>query len=225
MRVEGDAVTGLQSAFIQNWIETSGEILNGPEYFPFTVSNGHSVSLVVPSAGSAGRSTRARILFQSLIAAAHKTIYISTPYFLPDKSARQELVRAIQRGVQVKIIVPGKHSDHPFLLRSASRLRYGDLLKAGAEIYEYEPTLIHAKVMIIDGLWSVVGSANFDNRSFGLNDEVNLAARDADLAARLTRDFEEDIRQSERVQYDKWKRRGPIERFGELLGWLLERQQ
>jgi cardiolipin synthase len=100
-------------------------------------------------------STRARVLFQTLIAAARRSIYITTPYFLPDRSMREELVRAKKRGVTVRIIVPGKHDDHA-LTRSSGRSAYGDLLKAGAEIYEYESSMIHAKITIIDGVWSVV---------------------------------------------------------------------
>jgi cardiolipin synthase len=170
-------------------------------------------------------STRARILYQTLLASARKSILITTPYFLPDRSARHELVRAIrERGVEVKIIVPGAHSDH-LLTRRSSRRLFGDLLKAGAHIYEYEAAMIHAKTMIIDGLWCVVGSTNFDNRSFGLNDEVNLAAEDTALAARLAEDFARDLQESRAVSYEEWRRRSIFERVHEWFGWLLERQQ
>jgi cardiolipin synthase A/B len=180
---------------------------------------------VINSSPSVGGSTRARMLFQALLAAAQKSICITTPYFLPDKSARDEMVRAIKdRGVEVKIVTPGKHSDH-LLTRTSSRRLYGDLLRAGAQIYEYEPTMIHAKVMIVDGLWSVVGSTNFDNRSFGLNDEVNLAAFDGGLALRLEEDFARDLAHSRRITYEHWKRRSVFERAHEWLGWILERQQ
>ena len=132
--------------------------------------------MVVDSSPSQGGSTRARILFQTLIASARKNLRITTPYFLPDKSLSKELVRAMQeRHVRVQIFLPGKHSDHG-MTRSSSRGTYGDLLKAGAEIYEYQPAMIHAKIMIVDDLWCVVGSTNMDHRSFGWNDEVNLAA-------------------------------------------------
>jgi cardiolipin synthase len=165
------------------------------------------------------------MLFQTLVASARKSIYITTPYFLPDKSAREEVVRAIkERGVEVKIVTPGKHSDH-LLTRTSSRRLYGDLLKAGAQIYEYKPAMIHAKVMIVDGIWSVVGSTNFDNRSFGLNDEVNLAGFDQGLAMRLQEDFARDMAESHAVTYDEWRRRSIFERAHEWLGWVLERQQ
>src|SRR3954454_18827420 len=165
VRVQGDAVRGLQGAFVENWLEASGQILDGPDYFPLLKTDpGNVTGLVVCSTPSSSMgSTRARVLFQTLTAAARKSIYITTPYFLPDRSMREELVRAIKRGVTVKIIVPGMHSDHA-LTRSSGRSAYGDLLKAGAEIYEYEASMIHAKITIIDGLWSVVGSTNLDNR-------------------------------------------------------------
>jgi cardiolipin synthase len=182
-------------------------------------------ALVVDSSPTTGGSTRARILFQTLLASARETIHITTPYFLPDRSVRRELLRAIkERGVRIKIIVPGKHSDH-MLTRSSSRRLFGELLKAGAKIYEYEKSMIHAKTMVLDDLWSVVGSTNFDNRSFGLNDEINLATRDAALAARLMEDFAKDLAESSEVSYEEWQRRSIFERMHEWLGQVLERQQ
>ena len=224
-RVEGEAVTTLQATFAENWLEASGELLTDKGYFPLCKADVETVAMVANSSPSMGGSTRSRMLFQSLLASAQKSIAITTPYFLPDKSARDEMIRAIKaRGVTLTIITPGKHSDH-LLTRTSSRRLYGALLKAGAQIYEYEPTMIHAKVMIIDGLWSVVGSTNFDNRSFGLNDEVNLAAFDDKLAVRLEEDFARDMAESRRVTYEEWRRRSIFERAHEWLGWVLERQQ
>jgi cardiolipin synthase len=135
-----------------------------------------------------------------------------------------EMIRAKKRGIAVKVIVPGKHNDHA-LTRSSGRSAYGGLLKAGAEIYEYETSMIHAKIAIIDGVWSVVGSTNLDNRSFGINDEVNLAILDSAVAEKLTRDFEGDAAQSKRVTLDEWENRSVFERVLEWIGWILERQQ
>jgi cardiolipin synthase A/B len=225
VRVQGDAVRGLQGAFVENWLEASGEILDGPDYFPQLATDRRgATALVVSSTPSSGGSTRSRVLFQSLIAAARKSIYITTPYFLPDRSMRNELVHAKERGVEVRVIVPGKHGDHA-LTRSSGRSAYGDLLKAGADIYEYESSMIHAKVTIIDGIWSVVGSTNLDNRSFGINDEINLAVLNSEVSTRLTRDFEEDASHSTRVTLDDWQKRSPFERLMEWAGWVLERQQ
>jgi cardiolipin synthase len=134
------------------------------------------------------------------------------------------MIKALQRGVSVRVITPGDHADH-LLTRRSSRSRYGDLLRAGIRIVEYQPAMIHAKVLLIDGIWSVVGSTNFDNRSFGINDEVNLAVRDPGLAARLEEDFARDWAQSKPVTLEEWERRPVTERVVELLGKVIERQQ
>jgi cardiolipin synthase A/B len=224
-RLEGTAVAGLQSTFVENWLEASGEILSDADYFPALEIRGQSSVMVVDSSPSAGRSTRARALFQILLASARKTIHVTTPYFLPDETMRGEILRAVrERGVEVKIITPGKQSDHR-VTRSSSRRLYGDLLRGGASIYEYGGTMIHTKSLVIDGRWCVVGSTNMDSRSFGLNDEVNLAVMDAKVAARLLEDFDRDLSQSRAISYDEWRRRPIIERFEELFGWVIERQQ
>ena len=224
VRFEGDSVAGLQGAFAENWLEASGEILTGWNYFPHMKPAIKTPALVVASAPTTGQSTKARVLFQTLLASANKSIYITTPYFLPDSSARSELVRAVKRGVDVRIVVPGHKTDHA-MTRSSSRRLYGDVLEAGAKIYEYEPSMIHAKILIIDGIWSVIGSTNFDSRSFGINDEVNIAVEDAGLAERLAKDFWNDVRQSKEITFEMWKKRPHFERATEWLGALLERQQ
>jgi cardiolipin synthase A/B len=223
-RIEGEMVASIQAVFTENWLESSGEILTGVKYFPKSDVENCMETLVIDSSPGAGGSTDARILFQTLLASARKSIHITTPYFLPDGSARREMVRAVERGVEVKIIVPGKHSDH-MLTRSSSRRLFGELLKSGARIYEYEKAMIHAKILMIDGLWSVVGTTNFDNRSFGLNDEINLAARDEALTARLNEDFIRDLSEGREVTYEEWRHRSIFERMHEILGWVLERQQ
>jgi cardiolipin synthase len=223
-RVEGEAVTGLQATFAENWLESSGEILIGEEYFPFSGVENGGPAMVIDSTPSSGSSTHSRILFQTLVASAKESIHITTPYFLPDRSMRRELIRAVQRGVDLKIITPGMKADH-LLTRTASRRLYGSLLAAGAKIYEYQPSMMHAKTLIVDALWSVVGSTNFDHRSFGLNDEVNLASVDRSLAARLESDFARDLEQCCSISYDEWRRRSILVRCHEVFGWLLERQQ
>lgn len=225
VKVEGDAVPHLQATFAENWLESCGEVLFGPDYFLAQEAEREGDVLIVNSTPSGGGGTRARMLFQVLLASATKTIHITTPYFLPDRSVIDELVRAVcERNVEVVVLVPGKRSDH-MLTRSSSRHVYGKLLKAGASIHEYEPSMIHAKILLIDGIWGVVGSTNFDNRSFGINDEVNLAARDAEFTQRLQGDFAKDLAHSRKVSYEEWKRRPVLERAPELLGWVLERQQ
>ena len=192
--VEGEAVAGLISTFSENWLESSGEILSGREEFAFQACPDGVTSFVVSSTPHGG-GTQARILFQALIKSARKTIRITSPYFLPDRSARHALIEAIERGVRVQILTAGPRIDHP-VIRRLSRRSSIHLLAAGAEIYEYQPAMIHAKLMTVDSLWNVVGSTNFDHRSFALNDEVNLAALDAELAKVIERDFEEDLKQS-----------------------------
>jgi cardiolipin synthase len=224
-RVQGRAVAGMLSTFAENWLESSGELLAGSRYFPECPDRAGMTALVVNSTPSNGRGTRARMLYQMLMSAACRSIHITTPYFLPDAGVRRELVRAMrERGVSVKIIVPGTHNDH-LLTRRSSRRLYGELLRNGAQIFEYQPSMIHAKTMVVDGQWSVVGSTNFDHRSFGINDEVNLAALDETLAARIDADFHLDTAASHRVTYDEWSSRSPIERFNEWVGWILERQE
>lgn len=224
VRVEGDVVCNLQATFAENWLEASGELIAGPDYFPIITRDEGQTAMIVNSSPSVGGSTRARILMQTLIAGAHESIMITTPYFLPDKSMQEEIVRARGRGVDVRVVTPGKHSDHA-LTRSSSQHAYGHLLKAGARVFEYQPAMIHAKILIIDSVWSVVGSTNFDNRSFGLNDEVNMAVFDKSFAARLAEDFARDVANSKEITYEQWSHRPLIQRGPEILGWVLERQQ
>jgi cardiolipin synthase A/B len=222
--VQGPAVRELQSVFAENWLEASGEVIADAGYFRWCEAGGQTAAMIVPSSPT-GRSTRNRMLYQTLLAAAQQSIRITTPYFLPDRSVRAELVRAMkERGVEVSIIVPGKKVDHALTRRSSRRL-FGQLLRAGARIYEYQPSMLHAKTLLVDGVWSVVGSTNFDNRSFGINDEVNLAANDPELTARLELDFAKDVADSQLVTLRDWSRRSWLERGHEYLGWLLERQQ
>ncbi len=224
VRVEGEAVPNLQATFAENWLASFGELLVGEEYFPPIRCEDRLAAIVVNSTPTPGGSTRARVLFQMLLASAKHSISITTPYFLPDKGLVGELCHAVKRGVRVRILVPGRKADH-VLTRSTSRGGYGPLLKAGAEVFEYQPSMIHAKVLVVDGLWAVVGSTNFDNRSFGINDEVNLAVRDEAVAARLERDTADDLADSRRVSLNEWEHRPLSERAPEMLGWIFERQQ
>jgi len=224
IRVEGEAVANLQATFAENWLQAAGELIAGDAYFPDIQCPDPTTALVVNSTPTIGGSTRARILMQLLIASAARSVAITTPYFLPDKTLMRELCRAIERGVDVRILVPGAKSDH-MLTRSTSRGAYGELLKSGAEVYEYQPSMIHAKILVVDDLWSVVGSTNFDTRPVGINAEVNLAVRDRTVAQRLETDFAADLRESQRITLEDWRRRPITERVTELLGWAFERQQ
>jgi cardiolipin synthase len=223
-RVEGDAVAALQAIFAENWLESSGNILTGADQFPPLTPKGDATALVVNSTPHSGQ-TRARILFQILLESAHQTIDITTPYFLPDKAARRAMIRAVQeRGVRVRALTAGQRIDHPYV-RHLSRSMGGSLLKNGVEIYEYEASMIHAKIMLVDRMWTVMGSTNFDHRSFGLNDEVNIAALDVKLAARLLQDFESDLEQSKRLTYEQWQKRSVVTRVVDSLIGLLEQEE
>jgi cardiolipin synthase len=224
LRVTGSVVAGMQGAFLDNWLESTGDILADPRlYLSQPLPDGEGNAVVVSSVPSPARGSRARVLFQLLLASATKTIDINTPYFLPDRSAREELVRAAKRGVRVRIVMPGDANNHP-IARLASRMYYGQLLQAGVEIFEYRPGMIHAKILIVDATWSVVGSTNFDSRSFELNDEVNLAVNDKALAARLLEDFAHDVAQSAPITYATWRGRSWRERVAGAASLLLARQ-
>jgi cardiolipin synthase A/B len=221
--VEGEAVAGLISAFCENWLESSGEILSSPKQFAFRAAPEGAESFVVTSTPRGG-GTQARILFQALINSARDTIRITTPYFLPDRSARQALIEAITtRGVKVQILTAGPRIDHP-IMRKISHHSVRHLLEAGAEIFEYEPSMIHAKVMTVDGLWNVVGSTNFDHRSFALNDEVNLAVLDPQLAATIKADFFEDVEQSLNLSLALLEERALLGKDESLMDVILEKE-
>ena len=224
VRVSGSAVAGLQSAFLENWLEATGEILAGEDSFPAELASHPGAAAVVASGTpSPARGSRARVLFQLALATAQDSIEINSPYFLPDRSASRELVSAAARGVRVRVIVPGRHNNHP-LARLASRRLYGTLLRGGVELYEYEPGMIHAKIMIVDRRYAVVGSTNFDSRSFELNDEVNLALFDTAVAARMASDFERDLANARQVTLQDWRRRSLVERLFANVCIVLQRQ-
>lgn len=222
-RVEGPVVAAIQGVFAENWLECRGEILVGDEYFPSLKEAGQSLALVVKSSPS-DRATASRVAFQMLIEGALSNVRISTPYFLPDKSLRHVLSQTAQRGVNVEVILPGPITDERWV-RFASRRSFSKLLKAGIRIYEYAPGMTHVKAMMIDGLWSVLGTTNIDNRSFEHNDEINLVVHDEAIAGRLTLDFERDKARSREITLDVWRRRPFFEKLIEPVAWILERQQ
>ena len=223
VRVEGPVVASLQGVFSENWLECGGEILTSPACWPALASAGPVDALVIRSSPS-DRATASRVAFQLLMACARQSIDIHTPYFLPDHTLRRALVNTVARGVRVRVLVPGPRTDQRFV-RLASRRLYGQLLEKGVRIFEYQPGMTHAKVLMVDERWAVLGTTNFDNRSFEHNDEVNVAFRDQDVAARLRRDFEADLAQSTEITNDAWLRRPLLEKALKPLSWILERQQ
>jgi cardiolipin synthase A/B len=222
-RFEGPIVAALQGVAAENWLECCGEVLTGAEYFPSLDPAGQTTAFVIRSSPS-DRATASRVAFQLLMEGADRHLYIATPYFLPDRALRRALRSIAGRGVAVSIIVPGRVTDQRWV-RLASRRMWGELLRAGIEIYEYRGTMMHLKVMVVDGLWSVLGTTNIDNRSFEHNDEINVALRDASVAARLLEDYERDLRDSDPVTLERWERRPLWERIVGPFVWILERQQ
>jgi cardiolipin synthase len=205
-RLEGPAVAQMQAAFMDNWTKTTGRVLDTEDYFPELQPAGNDLAQVFFSSPRDGTES-VRLMYLLAIAAATKNIRLSASYFVPGPLTTEELVDASQRGVNVEIIVPGAESDVP-VARYASRSKWGPLLKAGIKIYEYEPTMFHCKVMIVDDVWVTVGSANFDNRSFRLNDEANLNVYSAEFSAEQARIFEKDKQKARLISYKEWKRRG-----------------
>jgi cardiolipin synthase len=222
-RIEGPIVAALQGVAAENWLECCGEILTGPEYFPNLEPVGETTAFVVKSS-PADRATASRVTFQLLMEGADHHVRISTPYFLPDRSLRRALMGIAKRGVVVTIIVPGANTDQRWV-RLASRRMWGPLLAAGVRIFEYRETMMHAKVLVVDGEWAVIGTTNMDNRSFEHNDEVNVAMRDRGVAGRLLVDYERDLLRSTEVTLARWRHRPLWEKIVGPFIWILERQQ
>ncbi|MBM3839595.1 MAG: cardiolipin synthase B [Verrucomicrobia bacterium] len=214
-RLEGPAVGQMQAAFMDNWMKTTANVLDGLDYFPDLLPVGDHFAQVIKSSPREGTES-VRLMYLISIAAARKSIRLSMPYFVPGALTTQQLLDARKRGVAVEIIVPGARTDTP-IVRHASRSKWGPLLEAGVKIYEYQPTMYHCKMMIVDDFWVSVGSANFDSRSFRLNDESNLNVLSSDFAAEQVRLFEHDKRQSREVAYQDWKRRSVGKRLLEFL--------
>ncbi|MFA7388640.1 MAG: cardiolipin synthase [Thiohalobacteraceae bacterium] len=221
-RLEGPAVAQMQAAFLDNWIKTDGAVLHGPDYFPELKPMGESWAQVFRSAQDEGAES-VRLMYLLSVACARQRIDIASAYFVPDDLSLDMLVAALKRGVRVRILVPGRHTDSP-MVRRASRARWGRALEAGAEIYEFQPTMFHCKVMMVDALWSSVGSTNFDTRSFRLNAEANLNVLDAEFATAQTEVFESDLQRARQITYEDWRRRPWNEKLKEHLAQLLRSQ-
>ena len=215
VRVRGPVVEYLQGAFAENWLEATGMVLGGDAYFPRPLAPAGEAYAQVVRSSPAGGSFAMYTMFLLAISSARRSIHITNPYFVPDGAMEDALLAAVGRGVRVVVLVPGA-IDHN-LVRQASRGKFGKMLKAGVEIYEYRPALLHAKTMIVDGVWSTIGSTNLDNRSFALNDELNLVVYDPAVARRLEKIFADDIALSKKVDYRTWRRRGLIDRTMELF--------
>jgi cardiolipin synthase A/B len=205
VRVEGPVVRALQSVFMENWIEETHCVPSGPGCFPAPAARGQTSAHVFSSASGDAVSSVA-LVYTVAIASARREVIIQNPYFAPDDGVCELLGKMVKRGVAVHLMVPGKHTDSHFV-RDAGCYLYESLLKAGVRVYEYQPTLAHQKIVIVDGIWSHVGSTNFDSRSLALNEEVGIGLLSREIAQQLRVAFSEDLKNSTEVTLDEWSRR------------------
>jgi cardiolipin synthase A/B len=223
VRVRGPVVRGLQGAFAENWLEGTGEVLAGEGYLPkLEPIDGGSAMQLVRSSAKVG-DTNVEALYYLAIASARETMELTAAYFVPRPAFTEALAEAAERGVRVRVLVPGPHTDKE-LVRVAGRAAYGRLLEAGVEIFEFEPTMLHAKTLVVDGAWASVGTVNFDNRSFQLHDEVTLCIWDSEFAGRLGEEFERDLTRAEKIDPERWRGRGVHHRVRESATKLLRRE-
>ncbi len=219
-QVEGPVVAQMQSVMLDNWSKTAGKVLHGPEYFPRLEPRGDQAAQAFASSPTGG-SESMLMMYLLAITAATRSLDIASAYFVPDDVTCKAIIAAVQRGVRVRIITPGKHTDQA-TVRRASHGLWGPMLKAGVQMHEYQPTMYHCKMMIVDRLMTSVGSTNFDMRSFRMNDEANLNIYDAGFAVRMTEVFEADLAKSRRFTYEEWERRPLRTRLREQALSLLQ---
>jgi cardiolipin synthase len=226
-RAEGPVVAQMQAVFMDNWIKVTGNVLHGAGYFPAITFAGKSRGQMFSSSPEGG-SESMRLMYLLAITAATRSIDLSSAYFVPDALTQAALVSAAKRGVKIRIITPGEHMDAE-TVRRASRAGWGALLRAGIAIHEFQPTMFHCKVLVVDALWTSVGSTNFDSRSFALNDEANLNIDDAAFAHRQIEIFEADLARSRSarsrsVTLQQWEQRPLSEKLLEHAAALLRTQ-
>jgi len=214
-QVEGPVVAQMQAAFLDNWIKTTGNVLHGEAYFPALPPRGDQEMQMFISSPKGG-SASMRLMYLTAITAAEKSIDIEAAYFVPDRLMSEELINARRRGVRIRILVPDKYLDSQ-TVKIASKREWGPLLQSGVEIYTYNPTMLHCKMLIFDRLMVSVGSTNFDQRSFELNDEASLNVYDPRFAAHMTAVFERDQAKSAVFSLERWRARSPFQKLGEVI--------
>jgi cardiolipin synthase len=222
IRIEGPAVTPLQTGFAQNWLQTTGELVSGPLYYPVCEHAGSLALQTIVSSPEIGASN-VRIMYYLSIICARRTICIANPYFVPDAAARDALIEAKKRGVRVRVMVAARHNDNWLAHHNSVRV-YGRLLEAGVEILEYNRTMLHLKTMVADGRWFTIGTTNFDNRSFSHNEENNTCGYDETIARELEAMFDQDAEGCDRLDLARWKRRGLWRRAQEVVAAFFEEQ-
>ncbi|GJH02438.1 cardiolipin synthase [Paraburkholderia terrae] len=221
-RVRGPVVGHMQAVFMDNWIKATGNVLHGPNYFPEADEVGDGLAHMFSSSPSGG-SDDMQLMYLMAITAATRSIHLASAYFVPDKLTINAIIEAAKRGVDVRILTPGKHID-THTVREASRACWGPLLEAGVQMFEYQPTMFHVKLLVVDEYLVSVGSTNFDSRSFKLNDEANLNIYDAAFARRQTQIFANDLAKSKRITLDDWNRRPWTRKLVDRVVALLDSQ-
>jgi cardiolipin synthase len=214
-RVEGPAAQQMQAIFEDNWLSTTGEALLGPDFYPEIPSAGTLAVQAFASSPDSG-SKNMQLMYLLAINGARRSIDLEAAYFVPDERTLTALRDALKRGVAIRLLVPGPYVDSQ-VVSSASQAQWGAMLQAGAQIYRWQPSLLHNKLMVVDGYLTLAGSANFDNRSFQLNDEANINIYDRDFAAQMTEVIEADIARSTPLTYAQWQRRPWRQR---VMDWL-----
>jgi cardiolipin synthase A/B len=222
VRLEGPVVHGLQSVFAQNWVEETHSLPDGAECFPELEPAG-DISAHVVSSASADAVSSVAMLYTVAIAMARREVLIQNPYFAPNDGVVELFAMMVRRGVRVHLMLPGKHTDSPFVRRAGCNL-YATLLEAGVRLYEFEPTLLHQKIVVVDEIWSHVGSTNFDARSLALNEEVGVGILDSGVAAELKAAFKQDLRHCRELKLEQWQRRPVFDRAFERFAYLLHEQ-
>jgi cardiolipin synthase len=223
LRVEGPIVGRLQAAFAENWIEETGEIMAGEKYFPRLAASGSTKAHLAYASPTGGVSS-VQVLYYLAIKAARHEIIIQNPYMLPDDESVEAFAEAVKRGVDVRIMVPATTSTDSPIVQHASHHLFGRLMKAGVKIFEYKKTLLHQKVIIVDGIWSCIGSTNFDRRALQLNDEVSMGVLDPALATQLKAVYEDDMRFAEERHFDEWEHRGLWHKAEDGLAYVASSQ-
>jgi cardiolipin synthase len=219
VRLRGPVVHAVQATFAENWVEETGDLFLGEHVFP-KLDKAGDVEVHVAEVKPEGSAPAVKILHHVVLACAAKRIFIQNPYFLPEPAAIEAMARAVERGVDVRVMVPSASASDMPLVQHAAHRNFERLLACGVRIFEYPKTLLHQKVMTVDGAWCAIGSSNFDDRSFETNDEITLGFRDAGLARRLEAIFERDSRECVELKLETWSRRGAFHRLKDSALYL-----
>ena len=224
-RVTGPLARSLQTAFADLWVSSSGELLIDPKNYPVPApASAAGIERFIHLANSPADDDQSMAYFFLLpIFAARESIYLAAPYFIPDQHLQAALVEKARSGVDVRLLLPGPHTDN-WITRASAQARYQELLEAGAKIYEYEPTFMHAKYGVIDGQWSIIGSPNLNSRSRQLDEENALGIYDEPFGSSLKATFFNDLESAKLVSLDEWRRRHPLQKFFETISRVLDQQ-